>query len=1218
MAAPTLSLKPPACAFVDLDDRVLAGNSGVVLISAPSVEVAEAAGAHVARRAQGSGPVVFVPRPRGGAPLFRNVQAELGLGSSCDVSACAAELAQLQATLIVPLAPAGSWDRAVTLEIVRRVAAPKASSFSAPSPAPLLVLFSTDVDRLVEAADCEVVVFDLREAMSPEARHRWFAAVAERACFDSGASDLASLESSFAGLRRRIGEQDGLAHAAPSSAAGAEALLASLELLGRAWPLDEIGALTHDLTLVHHLRDAGALSISRGLVSIDASAREGAEALAAEAGPELLRGAAGLLRARFEGDAWAMLHRAGLLLRAGEYLEGDREFASSMTLANDPLARRELVDRWAELLASLPPVPKLELAMKEAERALLAGRAEEAHRWAEVATQAGGDDPRVALLLGRASLAMGDLVAASVAFERGLSKIDGRAPDLTLLFEVEQAEVAYLRGSLDHARDLAASALARASEVACRLEARNTLGKILLARAAWEEADKHFEEDAWLASSSGLVTAELRARCNRAITLLSRGLMDKARSLFESVLAEGERKGETRACAFALDNLAVVASHQHQYAACLELWERAYKVRMELGDRAALTHVFRNLGYIRMKLGLWEHAEHAITFGRAMLGPGTPVSSSAYFALCAARVALLRGRTMQARREAMAAIPESRISGDKRCLAEAHRLMARIELEEGDLVRAREAIELARESQTTEEGRAELAVLEVHLARAQGEIDPDLALRALSAARLADDEQLLIEAETLASELYRAGGELDAARRHLDQGFSLRDQVAGTLPEHIRQAYLSRPDSIALDRARSMLEASPQAREGGLAWGDGAAPPSVPPESLPPRSLPRPEGGAPALGRLVVGNDPNIKSLLSAVRKVAVANCTVLIRGESGTGKELVARAVHMASDRACGPLVTVNCAALVETLLLSELFGHEKGAFTGAAARRRGRFELAEGGTLFLDEIGDISARTQVALLRVLQDRTFERVGGAVPIRVDVRILCATHRDLKAMVDRGEFRQDLYYRLRGVTLDVPPLRMRMGDLPLISDHLLGRIAVERGEEKKTLSPEALALLTRHRWPGNVRELENALRAASLFAEGAEISASDLVSNVDDLRTLSESRPSSLPGPLHGVGDAAGEGPSGGASRGLAGSGPSARAAGGELATNVAYAQVRGGVASLSDIKRQIERDCIARALAETKGNITRAAILLGMKRPRLSQLVKHYGLLAASSSEGS
>jgi sigma-54 specific flagellar transcriptional regulator A len=311
----------------------------------------------------------------------------------------------------------------------------------------------------------------------------------------------------------------------------------------------------------------------------------------------------------------------------------------------------------------------------------------------------------------------------------------------------------------------------------------------------------------------------------------------------------------------------------------------------------------------------------------------------------------------------------------------------------------------------------------------------------------------------------------------------------------------------------------------------------------------------------------------------------------------------------------------------LSELFGHEKGAFTGAVARRRGRFELAEGGTLFLDEIGDISPRTQVALLRVLQEKTFERVGGTTPIRANVRVICATHRDLKAMVERGEFREDLYYRLRGITLEVPPLRARTGDLAKIAEHLLGRIAEERNETPKALAPDAIDLLCRHKWPGNVRELENVLRAVSLFAEGSVIVAADLVENVDDFRALAVTlRPSIAPPPSLRVVEAdcvppterAGL-PSGRLSQITISEGDDDES-GGALpddeanATSIAYAQVRQGAVSLADMKRQIERDCIARALAETKGNITKAAALLGMKRPRLSQLVKQYGLTAVST----
>jgi len=300
----------------------------------------------------------------------------------------------------------------------------------------------------------------------------------------------------------------------------------------------------------------------------------------------------------------------------------------------------------------------------------------------------------------------------------------------------------------------------------------------------------------------------------------------------------------------------------------------------------------------------------------------------------------------------------------------------------------------------------------------------------------------------------------------------------------------------------------------------------------------------------------------------------VLVLGESGTGKELVAEGLHEASPRRDAPLVKVNCGALVESLLLSELFGHEKGSLTGAVARKRGRFEMAEGGTLFLDEIGDISPATQVALLRVLQERTYERVGGTTPLRANVRIVAATHRDLRAMVERGEFRQDLYFRLSGIALHVPALRARLGDLPILTRQLLQRIAAERGEAPKTISPEGMALLARHRWPGNVRELENALRASSLF------SAADTVEATDD-----DEDDDALSGESSG-------------------------------ATETIYAELKAGRFGLFDLKRQLERDCIARALAETRGNITRAAAILGMKRPRLSQLVKQYGL-AAVSSEG-
>jgi Nif-specific regulatory protein len=223
------------------------------------------------------------------------------------------------------------------------------------------------------------------------------------------------------------------------------------------------------------------------------------------------------------------------------------------------------------------------------------------------------------------------------------------------------------------------------------------------------------------------------------------------------------------------------------------------------------------------------------------------------------------------------------------------------------------------------------------------------------------------------------------------------------------------------------------------------------------------------------------------VAQVAPANTTVLIRGESGTGKELIAHAIHYNSPRAKKPLVKVSCAALPESLVESELFGHEKGAFTGAEARKKGRFELAEGGTLFLDEIGDVNLSTQVKLLRVLQQREYERVGGTETVKANVRLIAATNKDLEAAIAAGTFREDLYYRLNVFTIFVPPLRERRSDLLLLVDHFLERFAREHHRRIKRISTPAIDMLMAYHWPGNVRELENTLERAVLTCEGEVI-----------------------------------------------------------------------------------------------------------------------------------
>src|SRR5215203_3349023 len=257
----------------------------------------------------------------------------------------------------------------------------------------------------------------------------------------------------------------------------------------------------------------------------------------------------------------------------------------------------------------------------------------------------------------------------------------------------------------------------------------------------------------------------------------------------------------------------------------------------------------------------------------------------------------------------------------------------------------------------------------------------------------------------------------------------------------------------------------------------------------------------------IIGSSGAIEKVLEVVRKVAKSNTTVLVRGETGTGKELIAGAIHHNSHRASRNFIKVNCAALQENLLESELFGHEKGAFTGADKQRIGRFEQADGGTLFLDEIGDMSPNTQAKILRVLQEHEFERLGGTRTLKVDVRLIAATNRDLPTMVAGGAFREDLYYRLNVVTMEMPPLRERKEDVAALAGFFIRRFSGELKKKMEGLEPDALKLLMRYNWPGNIRELENAIERAMLLADGTHITTEDL--RLGDTGTIGGTRDAS-------------------------------------------------------------------------------------------------------------
>ena len=327
------------------------------------------------------------------------------------------------------------------------------------------------------------------------------------------------------------------------------------------------------------------------------------------------------------------------------------------------------------------------------------------------------------------------------------------------------------------------------------------------------------------------------------------------------------------------------------------------------------------------------------------------------------------------------------------------------------------------------------------------------------------------------------------------------------------------------------------------------------------------------VGVSIVGDSAPVQKLLTQVKRAAATDATVLVHGESGTGKELVARMLHDHSPRAQGPFIVTHCAALAETLLESELFGHERGAFTGAVKRKLGRFELADGGTLFLDELGEISPAVQTKLLRVLQEREIQRVGGEETIKVDVRVICATHRDLKAEVAAGRFREDLYYRLHVVPLEIPPLRERPEDIGTLARHFVAKHAPRINSQVKGLSAGAIAALCRYAWPGNVRELENAIEQALVFAEGQQLEEKELPAFLQSAEARATLTRGALPVPH--------------------------------------------GDRPLPDILEDLERQLIERAYEKAKKVKTETARLLGIKTSALYYKLEKYGFIQKGETPG-
>ncbi len=780
-------------------------------------------------------------------------------------------------------------------------------------------------------------------------------------------------------------------------------------------------------------------------------------------------------------------------------------------------------------------------------------------------------------------------------------------PDVRRRLRGLAADAAYRQGDI-----AAAAALAGAVDGAVDavlLDARNTLGKAHIAREALDEAAAIFTRNLELSARPGLADHQARALINLGVVDLQRGDVDAALARFEAARQLCADHNDLPNLSISLENLAVLHHRRQAYSRALSYYHQSTSASRRLGRRLQLATTALNLADLYLTVGDHERARRLSDIAgeyirRDQLGFLEPQRLMLEGDLARADDDL--DRALDRYGAAIARIEQG--AGSNQRLGPVLCAEAELLLDSGDVDRAEALVDQAAALAATGlAARLHLTRGGILAARGDAEAAVVELEAALHAAESRDDHETVWLARARLAETWWARGDRAETLKALAGAVETIERVAAELPPSMRQAYRDAP------RRRAVADALRRVRA-GLAPDARLTDES---ESAPVRR--RAGGYHPRWAERypsIIGRAPSLHPVFNALDRVAGSDSMVLIRGESGTGKELVAAALHQHSPRADGPFVKVNCAAFVETLLLSELFGHEKGAFTGAISSKKGRFELAHGGTLFLDEIGDISPNTQVALLRVLQEGTFERVGGAETLTVDVRVICATHRNLEQMVRDGAFRADLYYRLRGVILELPPLRDRRPDIPLLVTHFLAR---RPGPERLRFDRRAMASLIRHDWPGNVRELENVVRSVALFADGDTIGLGELMELGDMFRPPDEQDLVALhemfdrdPVLARAVGALAPAGESG--ERPPEDDPPPAEDEGPtvEVPLDDPAALVRTDwleamieeTGSLSDLKKRIEFEAIARALRASGGNITHAARSLGMKRPRLSQII--------------
>ncbi len=702
------------------------------------------------------------------------------------------------------------------------------------------------------------------------------------------------------------------------------------------------------------------------------------------------------------------------------------------------------------------------------------------------------------------------------------------------------AKVAVFEGRLTAAEESFEKARQRATELGVQREvwrARINLGMVAVQKRRFREARQRLES-VWEDGGRRLGGLEIACRLNLGIVAQRQGDYDDALTHYRTVVAEGRRRGDERAMRVATHNLATVYQD-------LGAFDQVERLLESSSDGEGFAHHWREMVRAQNAWGrgdwdeaLWrlEAADRALDEQRKLYGKEMVL-----------RRAMVHG-----------------------CL--------------GELEAARR-LEMSVEATTPQE-HSIAQWLDVYLRLKEGS-SPDVDRWRDAIERLEDVGQrqdAMMARWQLIDGLKRRGDE-GRARRWLQESVRRLENAAASIPSTYRDGFLR------VYSHRQLLEEAGRSVPGA---------PTVPMATTAHGSM-----TSDALDRsseayrrwrqsfpTIVGQDRRLIDVLRVVERVSCGDHSVLITGESGTGKELIADAIHQRSERRDGPLIKVNCAAFVDDLLASELFGHEKGAFTGAVASREGRFERADGGTIFLDEIGDISPKTQVALLRVLQRGRFEKVGGEQARQVDVRVVAATHRDLEELVETGAFRLDLYYRLKGVCIELPALRERRQDIPALVAHFAEGFS-ENGEAPE-FDEEVLQFLARYRWPGNIRELRHLVRSALVFCDEERVTMETMAY----LRQFFGDSDMQQDLPPIDVGETSWTSPMVNDNK------PVAKELEVGQTEDVLAEKVVSDGRCLSDLKKRLEKKCIQRALRQTGGNITHAAKILQMNRPRLSQIV--------------